>query len=762
MVLIKNKPNMNQENRLFNLLVGFGAFFLLIVLKLFYLQVIKHDYFIDLALKNQQGYREVEAHRGEIFIQDFHSGSDFRVATNTTLPTLFVDPSFVDNPTQVASSLFEILFNSKIALEKENQRVELERAKLPSELLEQEKALIVPKKSISELKMDFIKELEEKVAKKYRDEILLVNKPDSKLMSDLLRLSLPAVEVNKDFVKIFPKRISDQKVYAKALAPVLDMNIQKLERLLLGENRYVVLQKALSPEQAKKVSELKVKYKQDFKGVGLIDEVYRFYPENSLAGALIGYKNQDGGQYGMELFFDDLLDGENGVYQTQIDGLGKQIAVSDDSVLKDAVDGSDVYLTIDRSIQMVVEDILEKAVNKYDANFGQVIVMRPKTGEVLAMTNYPDFDLNNYAKALETEVFEPPKEHLEEENYNFDDRVEKFNYSGFKEFYYMLDEEIYKDVRIIPEESEESGEVFYKKYKNNVGPAVFRNKAILDTFEPGSVFKPVVMAAALDVNLVTPQTMINDDGPITVDEFKIDNALSKHYGEINMTEVLETSNNIGMAWIAQNLGRKLMYSYIERFGFNDETGVFFYNEPSGRMNSYLKWANSELVTHSFGQGLTVTPLQMISSFSALANDGVLMKPTLVKKIVHSDGRVEEFEPQVVRRAVSSQTASKITAMLTSVVDNGQAQSGQIPGYSIAGKTGTAQTYKKGKPLEGPGTTYASFLGYLPASNPEVVVMVKLDKPKTTQWAGSSSLPTFTKIADYLINYLNIPPDRKKF
>jgi len=753
---------MNQENRTLNLIIGFSAFFVLIILKLFYLQVIKHDYFIDLALANQQGYREVEAHRGEIFIQDFHSGSDFRVATNTTLPTLFVDPSFVDNPTQVASSLFEILFDSRSAMEDEKRRVELERAKLPEELTEQEKSLVVPLRSLSELKLDFLQELELKISKKYRNEILLVQKPSRSLRLSLLELNLPAVEVNKEYIKVFPKRILDQKVYAKSLAPVLEMEIKRLERLLLGENRYIVLQKSLSPEQSKKVSELKVRYKQDFKGVGLIDEVYRFYPENSLAASLIGYRNLDGGQYGMELFFDDLLDGENGVYQTQMDGLGKQIAVTDDSVLKDAINGSDIYLTVDRSIQMVVEDILEEAVKKYDANYGQVVVMRPSSGEVLALANYPDFDLNNYSDALKTEIFEVPLEHLEEEDFELEDRIERFNYSGFEEVYYMLDQDIYKDVQILPVKSEDGQEVLYEKYKNSVGPAVFRNKAILDTYEPGSVFKPVIMAAAIDANVVSPQTKVNDEGPIRVDEFKIDNALSKHYGEITMTEVLETSNNIGMAWIAQNLGRKLSYSYIERFGFNKPTGVFFHNEPAGQVASYLKWANSELVTHAFGQGLTVTPLQMAASFAALANDGILMKPSLVKKIVHSDNRVEEFDPQVVRRAVSSKTASTVTAMLTSVVDNGQAQSAAIPGYSVAGKTGTAQTYKNGKPLEGAGTTYATFVGYFPASSPEVVVLVKLDKPKTTQWAGSSSLPTFSKIAKYLINYLNIPPDRKDF
>src|SRR5210317_429503 len=214
---------MDQDNRIYNLLVGFGAFFLLIVLKLFYLQVIKHDYYINVALANQQGYREVEAHRGEIFIQDFHSKSDFRVATNTTLPTLFVDPTFVDDPQMVAASLFEILFDSKSALDDETQRVALERAKLPADLSEDEKKLILPLKSISELKSDFLSDLEEKISKKYRDEILLLKNPDKALKLKLLGLKLPALEITDLHVKIFPQKILDQAVYAKALAPVLEM-----------------------------------------------------------------------------------------------------------------------------------------------------------------------------------------------------------------------------------------------------------------------------------------------------------------------------------------------------------------------------------------------------------------------------------------------------------------------------------------------------------------------------------------------------------
>ena len=203
----------------------------------------------------------------------------------------------------------------------------------------------------------------------------------------------------------------------------------------------------------------------------------------------------------------------------------------------------------------------------------------------------------------------------------------------------------------------------------------------------------------------------------------------------------------------------MFYSYIKKFGFGKATGLDFYSEPIGKVTSFLGWAESELVTRSFGQGISVTPVQMITAFSAIANDGVLMKPMLINKLTSFDGTQQKVEPEAVSRVVSKKTADTLTAMLTSVIDNGQGTAGQIAGYSVAGKTGTAQTYSKGKPLEGPGTTFATFVGFLPASDPEVVILTKIDKPRSSQWASSTALPLFKKVAEYLVGYLSISPDR---
>ena len=745
------RDNFESHKRLTELSILFVVGFLMIISKVFYLQVFKHDYYVNVALAAQQGYKELQASRGEIFLRDFHSENDFRVATNVTLKTLYADPSYLDYPSEIVESLTPLLFDSLEATKKDEDRLKQIRQSLSEDLEEEKLSEFLKPKTISELRKDFKDELMAKLSAKVRKRIILVTDASVQLQFNIESFGLPSVVVEGDMIVAYPEKISDQNYVAKLVAPVLEMSVDRLATILRGENRYVVLKKAMDPSLSLSVKELIDSDKKIYKGLGFEDLTYRHYPEKTLAANVIGYKNQEGGQYGLERYFDDMLSGENGVFKAKLDGLGQSLTVGDDTVITPAKDGTDIYLTIDRSIQLMTERLLTKAIKEYNADSGQVIIMKPKTGEILAMANAPSFDLNDYSAALDkTELV------LEQEDYM---NIERLIKDGKETIWFHEDKERYQKIQLFPVKSESGREIYFETFANRVGPAAYLNKAVFDVYEPGSVFKPITMAAALDVDAVTPATTINDDGPIKVDEFTIDNALGEHYGEINMTQVLETSNNIGMAWISQKLGRRLFYSYIKKFGFGKATGLDFYSEPIGKVSSFLGWAESELVTRSFGQGLSVTPVQMITAFAAIANDGVLMKPLLINKLTNFDGSKQNLEPEAVSRVVSKKTANTLTAMLTSVIDNGQGTAGQIPGYSVAGKTGTAQTYLKGKPLEGPGTTFATFVGFLPASNPEVVILTKIDKPRTSQWASSTALPLFKKVAEYLVGYLSISPDR---
>lgn len=214
-----------------------------------------------------------------------------------------------------------------------------------------------------------------------------------------------------------------------------------------------------------------------------------------------------------------------------------------------------------------------------------------------------------------------------------------------------------------------------------------------------------------------------------------------------------------MTFVSKKIGPSLFYNYLKKFGFLDRTDIEFDNETIGKIEYFEDWTESELATHAFGQGLTVSMVQLANAFSTIANGGLLMKPHIVEEIRHDNGNITRTDPQQIRRVLSEDTAAKMTAMLTYSSENGVAQSAKVKGHFIAGKTGTAQTYKNGKALSGIGTTIASFVGYGPINNPQFVVVIKFDHPKLSEWGNTTAAPTFTKIAEFLFDYYNIPPDK---
>ncbi|MBU1445745.1 penicillin-binding protein 2, partial [Patescibacteria group bacterium] len=278
-------------------------------------------------------------------------------------------------------------------------------------------------------------------------------------------------------------------------------------------------------------------------------------------------------------------------------------------------------------------------------------------------------------------------------------------------------------------------------------------------YEPGSVFKSIVMASAIDDGDVTPNHTFYESGPIQVDEFEIGNSTETYRGLQTMTNVLEQSSNVGMVYVAKKIGRNLFYNYMLRFGFGEKTGIEFDYEQTGQIEYFTQWADSELATHGFGQGISVTPLQMANAYAALANGGLLMQPYIVAATREANGKTTYTEPLIINQAISEESSNTITEMLVSAVENGVASKAQVSGHYVAGKTGTAQTYKYGKPLSGAGTTITSFGGYGPVDDPRFVVIIKLDNPRTSEWGSDTAAPMFSEIAAFLFNYYNIPPDK---
>lgn len=731
----------------------------LIIFRLFYLQVVRHDYYKQIAAKEHYGETELPARRGEIFVKDYSSNEPVRVATNVTLDTLFVDPTIITNPKLVADRLAPIIYDVDEARAQDQQRVETEHKRAKTE----EDVKKIKSLTDEELYKKFSEDLLNDISQKVRSTIILSNDASPEVMEKVKNLGLVGIEVTEKNILAYPDKLTNSKGFVAAqLATYLEMSPSRLEQILEGKNRYVILKKKIKPEISAQIQKLIEEDKdKNFFGIGLKEEYYRYYPEASLAANVLGFVTPDGiGNYGIESKYNTQLQGKKGIFQGEKDGLyGRQITVGD-SVIKPAVDGDNIVLTIDRSMQMVIEKKLAKAVEDYRADSGQVVVMDPNTGYILAMAHYPSFDPNNFGAVTNTD----------EVNFTADEIKNLTPIEGEDGNFWFYRNVPAHDRYKVMSEILENGQKIYKRYKNWIGLEAYQNKIVSAPYEPGSVFKAITMASAIDDKDVTANTAFNDPGFLNIDfnvitgkydSEPIENVSAKCTGYVNMTHVLSNSCNTGLSWIAKRMGKTLFYSYIIRFGFNERTGIEFDNEHPGNVAHYNNWnSESDFLTKSFGQGLTVTPLQMVTAYAAIANGGKLMQPHIVDKIIQDNGKVIQTEPMVVQQVISEQTAHTITAMLVNAVENGVARNAALPNYYLAGKTGTSQTYLRGKAMTGAGTTLASIAGFGPIDNPKFVLYVKFDRPRTSEWADATAVYLYRDIAAYLYEYMGIPPDKK--
>jgi len=439
--------------------------------------------------------------------------------------------------------------------------------------------------------------------------------------------------------------------------------------------------------------------KFDLPGLGFDLQQHRYYPEKELASHLLGFvsyvDDEENGRYGLEEFFNTELFGDYGYLKSEKAAKGNTIIVNDREYVKPK-NGADLVLTVDRNIEFFACEKLREAVKKHEASGGSVIIIEPKTGAIMAMCSVPDFDPNEYKNV--------------------------------------------KDIR------------------------VYNNPAILDQYEPGSVFKVVTMAIAIDQNKVSPATTYKDEGQIMINGWpkpirNSDFSTKGAHGVVDMNAVLENSLNTGAIFAMRQAGVKVFSDYVKNFGFGEKTGIELGAESPGNIANLLKPKVKEIdaATASFGQGIAVTPLQMVMSYQALANKGILMKPYIVKEIIREDGQKEEIVPKQVRRVVTAKTADTILAMLVNIVERGHSSKAYIPGYYIGGKTGTAQIAGVGGYLK--NQYVHTFIGVAPIENPRFVMLTKIDSPKDVIYAEGSVVPLWKDIADFIIKYQQIPKTR---
>ncbi len=288
--------------------------------------------------------------------------------------------------------------------------------------------------------------------------------------------------------------------------------------------------------------------------------------------------------------------------------------------------------------------------------------------------------------------------------------------------------------------------------------SVYTNINTLGAYEPGSIFKPITLAAALNEGKITAQTSYNDTGEIEIDGYTIKNSDNKAHGMQTMTQALEQSLNTGMIFAKNTIGNKKFFDYIQKFGFGKKTEIEV-AEAKGDLRNLEGNIGVNYHTASFGQGLSVTPVQMVQAYSALANGGKMMRPFVVNARIGTDGKVVETQPKEVGQPITMQTASTISAMMVNVVENGHGKKAAVPGYYVAGKTGTAQVPRKdGRGYEA-NNNIGSFAGYAPVEDPRFVMLVRINHPRTVSFAESTAAPAFGTMAQFLLQYYNVIPSR---
>jgi stage V sporulation protein D (sporulation-specific penicillin-binding protein) len=303
----------------------------------------------------------------------------------------------------------------------------------------------------------------------------------------------------------------------------------------------------------------------------------------------------------------------------------------------------------------------------------------------------------------------------------------------------------------------------YPNYNpNNYGQVenieAFRNVAVNDSYECGSVFKTFTLASAIDMDKINPDTTYYDSGAVSISKFKIKNSDGKAYGKQTMTQVLEKSLNTGAIYAEQMIGNKNFYDYIKKFGFGETTGIEIFGEPGGNLNQLSNLnRDTQFFTASFGQGFTVTPIQLVAAYNAIANGGKYQKPTMIEKIVRNDGSEEFPERPNPDQIISQRTAQNVGEMLESVVEKGHGKLAGVPGYLVGGKTGTAQVAARNARGYEEGKSIGSFVGFAPIGDPRYTLLIRIDNPKDVEWAESSAAPTFGELMKFVLEYENILP-----
>ena len=492
---------------------------------------------------------------------------------------------------------------------------------------------------------------------------------------------------------------------ANVMAEIFELDSEEVYKKLTSTNSVETIASKVETDKVEKLREW-IK-ENDATGINIDEDVKRYYPYDNLASNVIGFCGSNNqGLDGIELSYDDVLKGTSGKLTTAIDVTRDAIPDKNEEYIAPE-NGSNIYLTIDSNIQTIAEKYLKQAVEENNCERGgNVIIMDPSNGDILAMATYPDYNLND--------PYTPNAWYSE----------------GFDEL----------------SEQEQTNTLY----------SMWRNRAVLDTYEPGSTFKVITASIGLEENKVETDTPgdFYCSGYEEVADRRIKCTATAGHGSQTLRNALENSCNPAMIQLSQRIGVDTFYKYLDAFGLFDKTGI---DLPSEGVSSFWKKESVgpvELATMSFGQRFTITPLQLVTAVSAIANEGKMVVPHVVDKIENPDtGTITNVETQEVRQVISKETANKMKDMMKSVVEDGGGKYAQVKGYTIGGKTGTSEP----DPNHLENGYVASFVAIAPVDNTELVVLLTLYAPRTSNYYGGSiAAPAVSQILAEVLPYLDIP------
>lgn len=494
-----------------------------------------------------------------------------------------------------------------------------------------------------------------------------------------------AISVDMDTVYATPYQVKKAHRTARQLAAALGEDENAIYKKLTAKSGFAYIKRKVDKTTANRVKKL------GLAGIGLAPESKRFYPGKTIASQAIGFVGLDNnGLAGIEQRFDSYLKGHPGRLTMEQDPAGRPIP-GGQFKLRQPTNGQNLVLTIDKEIQYKAQVELKKAVKKWQARGGWMIVMGSKTGEVYAMANEPTFDLNKFYKAK---------------------------------------------------------------------PELFTNRALSDAYEPGSTMKIVTAAAALEERLYSPSTAFNLPGTISIGGHTIHEAHSRGTEMFTFTQIVTRSSNIGAVTMGMALGKDRLYNYTTgRFSLNTITGIELPGEGQGYVPPPNIWSASTIGNIPFGQGLSATALEMIRTVNVVAAGGQLIQPRIVKQIIDSNGRALAIKKpkEQGRQVISRPTANTMAVILREAVEKGTGQSAKIPGYEVAGKTGTAQKPKVGARGYDPGKYISTFIGFTPVRDPALTILIAIDEPKGEIYGGVVAAPLFAAVGEYALQRLKIEP-----